>query len=164
LIGKLEDEVKAMDVMKDSPALQTLRAEKRQLIHNLQTAGELEAELKARQLRNLEKLNKLEAELKALDAIDDSPALETLRAEKNTQIQNLQSADRLEAEVKTREIQRLQDPAVAAEEAAPSAPGAEKVKPEAAALGRKPWWQRKWREAKAKTEPVVEEARAMVEP
>jgi hypothetical protein len=163
LIGQLEDEVKAMDVMKDSPAMQTLRAEKRQLIHNLQTADKLEAELKARQLQNLQTLNKLEADLKVLEAIDDSPALETLRAEKSAQIHNLQSADKLEVEVKTREIQRLQDTAVAAEEAAPAAPAAEKVKTEAAALGRKPWWQRRLREAEAKVEAVVEEAKAMVE-
>jgi len=162
LIDKLEAEVNAMDVMKDSPTLETLRAEKRQLIHNLQTADELEAELEARQLQTLQAVNKLEAELKVLETMDNSSALETLRAEKISQVQTLQSADKLEAEVKMRDIQRLQDPTVAAEEAAPAAPAAEKVRSEAAAAGLRLWWPRKWHEAKAKAEPAVEEVKAVV--
>merc|ERR1719221_51871 len=116
-----------MEVMKESPALETLRAENRQLIHNLQTADELEAKLKV------------------LEAMGNSPALETLRAEKNTQIHDLQSADKLEAEVKRRDIQRLRDPTLAVEEAAPAEPAAGKVKQEAESAGLKLWWQRKWR-------------------
>merc|ERR1719277_2092175 len=52
LIAKLEAELKAMDQIHHSPALDTLRDEKRQLINNLQTADKLEAEFKARQLED----------------------------------------------------------------------------------------------------------------
>merc|ERR1719277_2467427 len=102
--------------MSGSPALEKLRAEKRRLIRNLQTADKMKADLKARQLQNLHTLNKLEAELKALEAMDDTPASQIMRAEKGAQIREQQTADKLEAEVKTREIQRLQDPTAAAEE------------------------------------------------
>jgi hypothetical protein len=153
LIAKLEAELKAMDQIHHSPALDTLRDEKRQLIDNLQTADKLEAEFKGRQLEHLHAANKLEADLKALDAMDDSPTLEALRDEKRTQLHNLQTADKSDREQTTKELQRLQDPATAA---APVAPAAI-FDPEPAAAGRKPWWQeakeraqRRWREVKAK--------------
>eukprot|EP00959_Pyramimonas_sp_CCMP1952_P307621 6438872-Pyramimonas_sp.AAC.1 len=61
-----------MDQIHISPALETLREEKRQLIQNLQTADKLEVEFKARQLQNLQTVHKLEAELKALEVMDDT--------------------------------------------------------------------------------------------
>ncbi|CAK0827286.1 unnamed protein product [Prorocentrum cordatum] len=122
LIGDLQTEVKALLAMKDSPSLEMLRAEKRQLIHNLHTADKLEAELKARHIQNQQTLYKLEAELKALDAMDTTPAAEILRAEKRKQIEKLQTADKSDSEQTARELQRLQDPAAAAEEASAVAP------------------------------------------
>jgi len=124
LIGKLEEELKAMDHIHDSPSLETLFAEKHQFIDNLQTADKLEAEFKARHLQNLQTANKWEADLKALEAMDDTPALETLLAEKRTLIQKLQTADKSDTEQTTQELQRLQDPAEAAKGAAPAAPAA----------------------------------------
>merc|ERR1719277_90158 len=103
--------------MSGSPALEKLRAEKRRLIRNLQTADKMEADLKARQLQNLQTLNKLEAELKALEAMDDTPASQIMRAEKRAQIHKQQTIAKFDADVKPREIQRLQDPAAVAEEA-----------------------------------------------
>merc|ERR1719162_862861 len=95
-----------MDQIHRSPALETLRTEKRQFIKNLQTA------------------KKWEADLKALGAMDNTPALETLVAEKRTLIQELQTADKADAEQTVRELQRLQDPENNADApaAAPAAP------------------------------------------
>jgi len=161
LIGKLEAELNAMGEINDSPALETLRAEKRQFINNLQTADNLEAELKARHLQYLRSADHLEADLKALEAMDDkdTPALETLREQKSALLHNLQTADKADAEQGTQELQRLQDPATAAKGAEPASPAAI-FEPEAAAAaaGRKPWWQRRWREGKSKAkEEAVEE-------
>jgi len=144
LIGKLEEELKTMDHIHDSPAMETLRAEKRQLIHNLQTADKLEAELKAEHLQNLQSTNKWEADLKVLGAMDNTPALETLVAEKRTLIHELETADKAETEQTAQSLQRLQDPAETANGAAPAAPAAI-FEPEAvaAAAGHKSWWQRR---------------------
>merc|ERR1719437_80685 len=107
-----------MDQIHHSPALETLRAEKRQLINNLQTADKLEAEFKARQLEDVQKANTLEADLKTLEAMDDTdtPTLETLRAEKRALLENLQAADKPDTEQTKQELQRLQDPATAAKD------------------------------------------------
>ncbi|CAK0835567.1 unnamed protein product [Prorocentrum cordatum] len=133
VIGKLEKELSAMDT--NSPAFETRLAEKREKINKLKAALELKAKGKAQQLQDQQKRQKLEAELKALESMEDSPASQTLIAEKRAQIQNLQTADKSESELKALEIQRLQDPAAAAMDA------------KDAAAGRKSWWQR-WREAK----------------
>jgi len=157
LINKLEAELNAMDQLHISPALETLRAEKRQFISNLQTADKLEAERTERHFQNLQKANKFEADLKALEAMDDTAKLEALRAEKVMLLHNLQAADKSDAEQTTQELQRLQDPATASKGAEPAEPAAI-VEPEAAAAGRKPWWQRRWREGKAKAkEEAVKE-------
>jgi len=129
LIGKLEAELQALEAMEYSPSLEAVRAEKRQLIHNLQTADKLEAEIKARHLQTLQSVSTLEADLKALEPMSTDLALETLRAEKRTLIRKLQTADKSETEFKTRGIQRLQDPAATAKKAAPAAP-AEEVEPD----------------------------------
>jgi len=165
LIGKLQAELKAMDQIHVSPALETLREEKRKLIDNLQTADKMEAELTARQLQNTQKARKLEADLKVLDAIDDTgtQTLETLRAEKRTLLENLRAADKSDAEQTSQEIQRLQNPETASKGASSASPPAI-FEPEAAAVGRKSWWQRRWREAKpdAKEEAGMEEQRPEV--
>ncbi|CAK0803199.1 unnamed protein product [Prorocentrum cordatum] len=154
-IEKLESELKAMDHIHISPALEALREEKHQLIENLQAADKMEAELKARQLQALQKASKLEADLKALEAMDDTPALETLIAEKRTLLNDIQAAGKLDAEHTTQELQRLQDPATAAKGSAAAAPAATSEAAPAAA-GTRPWWrevkavaQRRWREVKA---------------
>jgi len=156
LIGKLEAELRAMDQIHISPALETLREEKRQLIQNLQTADKLEVEFKARQLQNLQTVHKLEAELKALEVMDDTGtrALEILREEKRTALDKLKTSVKTDAEQTTQEIQRLQDPQGVAKSAAPPAAPAAIVEPDAA--GRRPWWQRRRREA---TPDAKEEAR-----
>jgi len=146
LVGKLEGELKAMDQIHRSPALETLRTEKRQFINNLQRADKLEAEVKARHLQNHQTAKKWEADLKALGAMDNTPALEVLVAEKRTLIHQLETADKADTEQTTQELERLQDPANNAD--APAAT-ADIFEPEAIAAGRQSWWQRRWRDSKA---------------
>ncbi|CAK0867036.1 unnamed protein product, partial [Prorocentrum cordatum] len=168
LIFKLQDELQAMGQIQSSPALETLLAEKRTLIHNLEAAGRAEAELQARQQQALQKANRLEADLKALDAMDGTPATEALRSEKRSLLHDLQAANRSDTEQTLRELQRLQDPAAAAEAAAPAAPAAAAApepEPEpAAAAGRKPWWSARRREEEAKPEAPAPAAPAAAAP